>query len=46
MGVITPMQVEGGDIESEIQELPPQDGGRKAWLFLCGVSMLEVTTWG
>lgn len=27
-------------------ELPPQDRGRKAYLFLFAVSILEITTWG
>ena len=30
----------------EVRLLPPQDRGRKAWLFLAGVSVLEITTWG
>lgn len=32
---------EGVDVQ-----YPPQDGGIKAWLFLIGASIVEVTAWG
>jgi hypothetical protein len=27
-------------------QYPPQDGGIKAWLFLIGASIVEITAWG
>lgn len=27
-------------------ELPPQDGGRGAWMFLFGAAIVEITAWG
>lgn len=27
-------------------QYPPQDGGLKAWLFLIGASIVEITAWG
>ncbi|KAK2759175.1 hypothetical protein FQN54_003275 [Arachnomyces sp. PD_36] len=32
--------------ETAVEEYPPQDGGIKAWLFLIGASIVEVTAWG
>jgi hypothetical protein len=32
--------------DAEAAEYPPQDGGVKAWLFLIGASIVEVTAWG
>lgn len=33
-------------LESAAVQYPPQDGGIKAWLFLAGASIVEITAWG
>ena len=35
-----------GPIESEKDVIPPQDGGKGAWLFLIGACIIEGVTWG
>lgn len=35
------------DVDSPfISNLPPADGGRKAWLFLAGATVIEALVWG
>ena len=34
-----------GAVSNE-QNLPAQDGGRQAWLFLAGAAAIEIVAWG
>lgn len=34
------------NMEIEQQSLPPADGGKAAWLFLAGCSLIQAPVWG
>jgi hypothetical protein len=41
-----PVDPESTSEASEVPQYPAQDGGLKAWLFLIGACIVEITAWG